>query len=158
MYENPPPFWGEPYATYGPASSYGPATSSWGVQSMGGDGAPSLQLSGSQEREKIRPPRPPARMPRERALALARTLKRWLIAASLVGFGTFSGLVALHQAGQSAQASSTTPTSSSTSSSSSSSSGTQTWSRRHRFFDQQGGNTFDQNQASSNPFSGSGVS
>lgn len=39
------------------------------------------------------------KMPKKRALALARTLKRWLVVASIVSFGTFGGLVAFHQVG-----------------------------------------------------------
>src|SRR5437763_8691574 len=60
-------------------------------------------------------PGTPQKMPRTRVLALANTLKRWLAIASIVGFGTFSGLVALHQVGT------TTTRTSSTSSQTSSS-------------------------------------
>lgn len=60
-------------------------------------------------------PRQPEKMSKARALALAGTLKRWLVVASFVGFGTFSGLAAFHQVG-----STTTSTHSSSSSSSSS--------------------------------------
>ncbi len=43
--------------------------------------------------------RPPQKMPRARAQALATKLKRGLAISSIVGFGAFSGLVALHQVG-----------------------------------------------------------
>ena len=59
-------------------------------------------------------PRAPEKMPKARAMALANRLKRGLAIASFVGFGTFGGLVALHQVG--------TTTSQSTQSSSGSSS------------------------------------
>src|SRR6266700_2631072 len=39
------------------------------------------------------------KMPKARALALAITLKRTLAVASIVGFGMFGGLVAMHQVG-----------------------------------------------------------
>ncbi len=38
------------------------------------------------------------RMPKEQAFALARNYKKWLIIASLVGFGVFSGAIAYRQA------------------------------------------------------------
>ena len=38
-----------------------------------------------------------AKMPKARALALANTLKRTLAVASIIGFGMFGGLVAMHQ-------------------------------------------------------------
>ena len=85
-------------------------------------------------------PRPPEKMPKARALALANTLKRWLAIASIVGFGTFGGLVALHQV------SSTTTTSQSTSTNSSSSSSSQ---NSNSFFKQQGGNTSGTSSSSS---------
>jgi hypothetical protein len=44
-------------------------------------------------------PRPPQKMPRARAQALANKLKRGLAISSIMGFGAFSGLVALHQVG-----------------------------------------------------------
>src|SRR2546429_6093537 len=47
-------------------------------------------------------PRSPERMPKARALALARTLKKWITISSIVCFGTLSGLVALHQVGTTA--------------------------------------------------------
>lgn len=43
--------------------------------------------------------RVPERMLKGQALALARNYKKWLIIASLVGFGIFSGAIAYQQAG-----------------------------------------------------------
>jgi hypothetical protein len=90
----------------------------------------------------------PARMPKAQAVALARTFKKWLIVASLVSFGTLSGLVAYHQlnvpANQApsgpAQVTPATPSSSG------------------GFFDQQGGNNFGSSNSSQGPVSGSSVS
>src|SRR5258708_31566812 len=59
-------------------------------------------------------PRAPEKMPKARALALADTFKRWLVVASIVGFGTFSGLAALHQVGTTASQSTKTSSGSST--------------------------------------------
>lgn len=87
----------------------------------------------------------PVKMSKARALALANTLKRLLAVASIVGFGTFGGLVALHQVGstasQSTQSSSGSSNTSSTSSSSSQNS--------NSFFSQQGGNTSGTSSSSS---------
>src|SRR5437763_16909871 len=58
-----------------------------------------LQNQRLQQRGGDQKPKPPQRMPKVRALALARTFKKWLVIASLVSFGTFSGLVAFHQVG-----------------------------------------------------------
>lgn len=77
-----------------------------------------LSFPGSDQRPGRRPPGgdkqrySSEKMSKMRALALAQTLKKWVLAASIVGFGTFSGLVALHKVGA------TTSDSSSTSSSS----------------------------------------
>jgi hypothetical protein len=82
-------------------------------------------------------PKAPQKMPKVRALALANMLKRGLAVASIVAFGTFGGLVALHEVGtttvQSTQSSSGSSTTISTSSSSSQNS--------NNFLKQQGGNT-----------------
>ncbi len=58
-----------------------------------------------------------ASMPKEQAQRLARRLKRWAVALAVAGFGTFSGLVAFHQASASATQNSTGSTTSSSSSS-----------------------------------------
>jgi hypothetical protein len=78
--------------------------------------------------------RAPQKMPKARVLALTNTLKKWLAIASIVGFGTLSGLVAFHQVG--ATATQTSSGSSKTNSTTSSSS-----KNSNSFLQQQGGNT-----------------
>ena len=76
----------------------------------------------------------PQKMPKARVMALTNTLKKWLAIASIVGFGTLSGLVAFHQVGTTAaQTSSGSSKTNSTTTSSSNNSNT--------FLQQQGGNT-----------------
>lgn len=121
-----------------------------------------LQHSGLPQHGVGQKPKAPEKMPKARTLALARTLKRWLAVVSIMGFGTFSGLVALHQVGttasQSTQTSSgsstTTPTTTSSSSTSTSSSSSQ---NSNGFFNQ-GGNNFGSSTSSSTSVSGSSVS
>jgi hypothetical protein len=91
--------------------------------------------------------------PKARALALARTLKRWLAVASIVGFGTFSGLVALHQVGTTASQSTQSSSGSSQKSSTSSSS-----SQNSNSFLNQGGNNLGSSTSSSTSVSGSSTS
>jgi hypothetical protein len=93
-------------------------------------------------------PRPPEKMPKARALALAHRLKRWLAIASVVSFGTFSGLVAFHNVGSTTTASQSTSTSSSNSSSQNSSS----------FLKQKGGNNLGSSSSSQGSTSGSSSS
>jgi hypothetical protein len=93
-------------------------------------------------------PRAPEKMPKARAMALANRLKRGLAIASLVGFGAFGGLVALHQVG-------TTSTQSSTNSSSNSSSSSQ---NSNSLLNQQGGNTSGTSSSSTSSSSSSTVS
>ena len=77
------------------------------------------------------------KMPKARALALANSLKRLLAVASIVGFGMFGGLVAMHQVSTTTtQSTQSTSGSSNTSSKSSSSS-----QNSNNFLNQQGGNT-----------------
>jgi hypothetical protein len=110
--------------------------------------SPVLQNSRPQQRIVDQKPKPAERMPKARALALVRTFKKWLVAASLVGFLSLSGLVASHQVGTSAtstssgssQATPTTPSSSQNS---------------NGFFDQQGGNNFGSNNSSNGTSSSS---
>ena len=97
-------------------------------------------------------PRAPEKMPKARTLALARTLKRWLAVASIVGFGTFSGLVALHQVGTATSQSTQTSSGSSTTSTSSSSS------QKSNSFLNQGGNNFGTSSSSSTAASGTHTS
>jgi hypothetical protein len=93
------------------------------------------------------------KMPKARALALANSLKRLLAVASIVGFGMFGGLVAMHQVSttttQSTQSTSGSSNTSSTSSSSSQNS--------NNFFNQQGGNTSGTSSASSSSTSSTPV-
>ncbi len=95
-------------------------------------------------------PKPPERMPKARALALVRSFKRWLVVASLVSFGTFSGLVAFHHVG-------TTTTANHTSSGSSQAAPASTSSSQNSnsFFNQQGGNNFGSSNSSQGSTSGS---
>jgi hypothetical protein len=87
-----------------------------------------------------------AKMPKARALALANTLKRTLAVASIIGFGMFGGLVAMHQVGTTTT-SSTQSTSGSSNTSSKSSSSSQ---NSNNFLKQQGGNTSGTSSTSSN--------
>ncbi len=115
---------------------------------------PRPQNQGLPQRSGGQKPRAAEKMPKARALALANTLKRWLAVASIVSFGTISGLVAFHQVGtaasQSAQSSSGSSNTNSTSSSSSQNS--------NSFFNQQGGNTSGTSSSSSTPVTGSHTS
>lgn len=90
-----------------------------------------------------------AKMPKARALALANSLKRSLAVASIIGFGMFGGLVAMHQVSttttQSTQSAKSTSGSSHTSSNSNSSS-----QNSNSFFNQQGGNTSGTSSSTSN--------
>jgi hypothetical protein len=98
----------------------------------------------------------PQKMPKARVLALTNTLKKWLAIASIVSFGTLSGLVAFHQVGTTAaQTSSGSSTTNSTTSSSSKNS--------NSFLQQQGGNTggtssSSTSSSSSTPVTGTGTS
>jgi hypothetical protein len=94
------------------------------------------------------------KMSKGRALALANTLKRSLAVASIIGFGMFGGLVAMHQVSttttQSTQSTSGSSNTSSTSSSSSQNS--------NNFLKQQGGNTSGTSSSSSTPVTGTSTS
>src|SRR2546423_13565089 len=112
---------------------------------------PRPQNRGLPQRDVDQKPRAAEKMPKKRALALARTLKRWLVVASIVGFGTFGGLVAFHQVGTTAsQISSGSSKTNSTSSSSSKNS--------NNFLKQQGGNTSGTSSSSSSSSSTSSSS
>lgn len=97
-------------------------------------------------------PKSPERMPKARALALARALKKWLVIASFVSFGTLSGLVAFHQVGTTTSNTSHTNQSSSKSSQATA---TATPSSSNGFFDQQGGNNLGSSNSSQGSTSGS---
>jgi hypothetical protein len=120
---------------------------------------PRPQNLGVPQRSVGQKPKAPEKMAKSRALALANTLKRWLAVASIVGFGTISGLVAFHQVGttasQSTQSSSGSSNTNSTASSSSQNS--------NSFFNQQGGNSSgtsssSTSSSSSTPVTGSHTS
>ena len=99
-------------------------------------------------------PGTPMKMPKARALALANTLKRTLAVASIIGFGIFGGLVAMHQVSTTTtQSTQSTSGSSNTSSKSSSSS-----QNSNNFFNQQGGNTSGTSSTSSTPVTGTSTS
>ena len=88
-------------------------------------------------------PKRKARMPKAQAVALALTLKRWLLVVSLAGFASLSGLVAYHQTGattsqKSSSSTQATPTATSSSQQDNNS-----------FFNQQDGNNFGTNTSSS---------
>src|SRR5438045_9392304 len=61
---------------------------------------PVLQQQRPQAVNGNQKPRPAEKMPKARAQALARTLKKWLAVASLVSFGTLTGLVAFDEGGR----------------------------------------------------------
>lgn len=87
-----------------------------------------------------------AKMPKARALALANSLKRSLAVASIIGFGMFGGLVAMHQV-----STTTTQSTQSTSGSSHTSSNSNSSSQNsNSFFNQQGGNTSGTSSSTSN--------
>ena len=112
---------------------------------------PRPQNRGLPQRGVGQKPRAAEKMPKTRALALVRTLKRWLVVASIVGFGTFGGLVAFHQVGTTAsQISSGSSKTNSTSSSSSK--------NNNNFLKQQGGNTSGTSSSSSSSSSTSSSS
>src|SRR6266705_5543541 len=93
------------------------------------------------------------KMPKARALAMANTLKRTLAVASIVGFGMFGGLVAMHQVSTTTtQSTQSTSGSSNTSSKSSSSS-----QNSNNFLNQQGGNTSGTNSSSTSSSSSTPV-
>ena len=117
---------------------------------------PRPQNAGQPPRDVGQKPRAPEKMPKARALALANTLKRWLAVASIVGFGTFGGLVALHQVSSTTTTSQSTQTSSGSSSTNSSSSSSSQ--NSNSFFNQQGGNTSGTSSSSSTPVSGTHTS
>jgi hypothetical protein len=79
----------------------------------------------------------PAKMSKARALKLVNALKRTLAVASIISFGMFGGLVAMHQVGTTT----TQSTQSTSSSSNTSSKSTSSSQNSNNFFKQQGGNT-----------------
>jgi hypothetical protein len=122
-----------------------------------------LQNSRPQQKGGVQKPRQPERMSKARALGLARAFKKGLVVASIVTFGSFSGLVAYHQIGTTAVSntssgsSQSTPASSSSSNSSSSSSNSSN-SSSNGYFNQQGSSNFGSSSSSNSSVSGSSVS
>jgi hypothetical protein len=108
-----------------------------------------------QQRGGAYSPKSAERMPKARALALARTLKKWLVIASLASFGTFSGLIAYHQVGTTATSTKSGSSQKTVSATPSSSQNSNSNSNSNSFFKQQGGNNFGSNNSSSTSASGS---
>jgi hypothetical protein len=115
---------------------------------------PDSQNQGLAQRGVGQKSKPPERMPKARALALVRTFKKWLVVASVVSFGTFSGLAAFHQV------STTTSKATNTSSGTSQKTSTTTSSSQssNSFLNQQGSNNFGSSNSSQTTVSGSSVS
>ena len=106
--------------------------------------------------QKLKPPKP---MPKARVLALAHTLKKWVVATSLLGFLSFNGLIAFHQIGNTtSQSTSTSSKTSQTTTATSSSSATSSSQKSSGFFKQQGGSSIGSSSSSQTPVSGSSVS
>jgi hypothetical protein len=111
------------------------------------------------QRPMVQKPKAPQKMPKERAMALANRFKRAFAILSIVGFGTISGLVALHQVSSTTAQSTQSSSGSSSSNSSNSSNSTNSSSQSSNgFFNQQGGNTGGTSSSSSSSSSSSTVS
>jgi hypothetical protein len=124
-----------------------------------GQQPPQLQNSRPQQKGGVQKPKQPERMSKARALGLVRSFKKWLVVASIVTFGSFSGLVAYHQIGTTAINPTSSGSSQSTSSSSSSSnSSNSSNSSSNGYFNQQGGSNFGSSSSSQSSVSGSSVS
>jgi hypothetical protein len=124
-----------------------------------------LQNARPQQKGGVQKPRQPERMSKVRALSLARAFKKWLVVASIVTFGSFSGLVAYHQVSTTAvsntssgSSQSTSASGSSTTSSSSSASSSSSNSSSNGYFNQQGSSNFGSSSSSNSSVSGSSVS
>ena len=97
---------------YQPNERYAP------VQSFQGGNVPPRDTQAQRPRPypKLQPslqeqkPATPARMPKAQALALLRKVKRGIVVASFLGFGTFSALALGHTVGATTQQASTTST------------------------------------------------
>ena len=114
------------------------------------DGKPQFALPqnlAQTQRPMGQQPKAPQKMPKERAMTLANRFKRAFAILSIVGFGTISGLVALHQVGSTTTQS--TQSSSGSSSSNSSNSTNSSSQSGNGFFNQQGGNTGGTSSSSS---------
>lgn len=105
----------------------------------------------SQQKDGGQKPKVAERMPKARALALVSKFKKGLVVASLVSFGTVSGLAAFHQV------STTSSTTSKTSSGSSQSTSTSS-SQNGSSFLNQGGNNLGSSSSSTGSTSSSSSS
>ena len=126
-------------------------------------GARPGQLQNSRPRQKggVQKPKQPERMSKARALSLARAFKKSLVVASIVTFGSLSGLVAYHQVGTTAVSNTSSGSSQSTpasSSSTSSSNSSASSSSSNGYFNQQGSSNFGSSSSSQSSVSGSSVS
>jgi hypothetical protein len=97
----------------------------------------------------------PERMPKARTLALVRTFKKWLVIASVVSFGTFSGLAAFHQVSTTTTSQATNTSSGTSQKTSATTSSSQS---SNSFLNQQGSNNFGSSNSSQTTVSGSSVS
>jgi len=112
-----------------------------------------LQLAGKEQK-----PKAPERMSKARALNLVHKFKKVLVVGSIVGFGSFSGLAAYHQAiTTTSQTSSNTQSTPATGSSSNSSSSSSNTSSSNSSSSNTGSN-FGSSNSSSSSVSGTGVS
>jgi hypothetical protein len=120
---------------------------------------PVPQNQGVKQQGGVQKPKAPKPMPKARALSLARTLKKWLVATSLLGFLSFNGLIAFHQIGNTTSQSTATSSKTSQTTTATSSSSTSTSSQDSSgFFKQQGGSSIGSSSSSQQPVSGSSVS
>jgi hypothetical protein len=106
-----------------------------------------------QQRDGGQKPKVAERMPKARALALVSKFKKGLVVASLVSFGTVSGLAAFHNIGTTASSTSKTSSGSSQSTSTSTSS-----SQNSNSFLNQRGSNLGSTSSSSGTTSGSSSS
>ena len=111
-----------------------------------------------QQRSVDQKPKPPKPMPKARALALASIFKKWLVVASLVSFGTFSGLVAFHQVGTTATQTSSASSQKTSTTTAQKTTTTASSQNSSSFLNQQGGNNFGSSNPWQPPASGSRVS
>jgi hypothetical protein len=117
-----------------------------------------LQNLKPQQRSVDQKPKPPKPMPKARVLALARTFKKWLVIASLVSFGTFSGLVAFHQVGTAATQTSSASSQKTSTTTAQKTTTTASSQNSSSFLSQQGGNNFGSSNSSQGSNSGSSSS
>src|SRR5947209_6144737 len=76
-----------------------PSAGSYATARSSQQRAPVPAQQRSQQKGVGQKPKLAERMPKARALALAGTLKKWIVIASLASFSVFGGLAAYHQVG-----------------------------------------------------------